>query len=90
MNDFFFTKPLCECSLDYVIAWCFFMVGNVFFWCMIWINPINLEYGDNVNTIKFIFSCATFFIISLFTRIMCKPSARYIELENNKLDYVEF
>ena len=90
MCDLFFTKPLCECSLDYVLAWFFFMLGNGFFWCMIWINPINLEYGDNVNTIKFIFSCATFFIISLFTRIMCKPCVKHIELGNNKLHYDPF
>ena len=81
MSDLFFTKPLCQCNLDYGIAWFFFVLGNGFFWGMIWMNPINLDYGDNVNTIKFIFSCATFFIISLFTRIMCKPAARYIELE---------
>ena len=81
MSDLFFTKPLCQCNLDYGIAWFFFVLGNGFFWGMIWINPINLDYGDNINTIKFIFSCATFFIISLFTRIMCKPATRYIELE---------
>ena len=88
MSDLFFTKPLCQCNLDYGIAWFFFVLGNGFFWGMIWMNPINLDYGDNVNTIKFIFSCATFFIISLFTRIMCKPATRYIELERyNKGNY---
>ena len=83
MSDLFFTKPLCLCNLDYGIAWFFFVLGNGFFWGMIWINPINIVYGKDVNTIKFTFSCASFFIISLLPRIMCKPNARYIDLEEH-------
>ena len=81
MSDLFFTKPLCQCNLDYGVAWFFFTIGNGFFWSMIWVNPINLDYGSNANVVKFIFSCATFFIISLFTRIMCRPNPKYIDLE---------
>jgi len=79
----FFTKPICQCNLDYGVAWFFFTIGNGFFWSMIWINPINIEYGSNSNVIKFVFSCATFFIITLFTRIMCRPNAKYIDLEEH-------
>ena len=81
MSDLFFTKPFCECNLDYGVAWFFFTLGNGFFWSMIWVNPINLDYGTNSNVVKFIFSCATFFIICLFTRIMCKQTPKYIDLE---------
>ena len=49
MSDLFFTKPLCECNLDYGVAWFFFTIGNGFFWSMIWVNPINLDYGSNSN-----------------------------------------
>ncbi len=81
MSDLFFTKPLCQCNLDYGVAWFFFTLGNGFFWSMIWVNPINLDYGSNAIAVKFIFSCATFFVICLFTRIMCRPNPKYIDLE---------
>ena len=81
--DLFFAKPLCQCNLDYGVAWFFFTLGNGFFWSMIWINPINLDYGNDSHVVKFIFSCATFFIICLFTRIMCRPNPKYINLEEH-------
>ena len=89
MSDLFFTKPLCQFNLDYSVAWFFFTTGNAFFWGMIWINPINLDYGDNSNVVKFVISCATLFIISLFTRIMCRPNTKFINLEK-EIDYKTF
>jgi len=87
MSDLFFTKPFCQCNLDYGVAWFFFTIGNGFFWSMIWVNPINLDYGDNSNAVKFVISCATFFIISLLTRIMCRYNPKFIDLEDNRLYY---
>lgn len=83
MSDLFFSKPLCECSLEYGVAWFFFTLGNAFFWSMIWLNPINLNYGENSSAIKFILSCATLFIISIFSRCICKTSNKYIVLKED-------
>jgi hypothetical protein len=81
MSDFFH-KPCCECNLDYIMAWIFFVLSNAFLGYIVWVNPIGIDYTPNVKSIKFILSCAYFFLVSLITRCFCKSNKKYFDLEN--------
>ena len=35
MSDFF-SKPMCECNLEYTVAWFFFVLANGFVLSIVW------------------------------------------------------
>lgn len=88
MSDFFY-KPCCECNLDYIMAWIFFVLSNVFLGYIVWVNPIGIDYTPHAKSIKFVLSCAYFFLVSLITRCFCKSNQRYISIDqpDNRLIY---
>lgn len=90
MNDFF-NKPLCERNLEYTVAWFFFILSNGFALSIVWVNPLEWDYGPNKSVIQFIFSCAILFLNSIFTRCICKSNRNYISMDGlgytNKLRY---
>ena len=90
MSDFF-SKPLCECNLEYTVAWFFFVLANGFALSIVWANPFEWDYGPNQRVIQFIFSCAILFLNSIFTRCICKSNRKYVSMDDleytNELNY---
>ena len=90
MNNFF-NKPLCERNLEYTVAWFFFVLSNGFALSIVWVNPLEWDYGPNKSVIQFIFSCAILFLNSIFTRCICKSNRNYIPMDGlgytNQLRY---
>lgn len=88
MSDFCY-KPFCECNFEYIMSWFFFIIGNGFLLYMIFINPIGLDYGKEKRSIQFIFSCASFIVVSLITRCLCKSKKKFYtsDRHNNILKY---
>ena len=81
----FFSNPFCKNTLNYWMAWFFFILANSFFMIIIFVNPFKLNYSDNV--VKFILSCASLFITSILSRFICYSKKNNGEMNNNILQY---
>ena len=67
----YFHNTCCEFSIEYFIAYSFFLVFNMFGYFLIIFNVFNFNYGPNSNTIKFIFAFTWFLFSCFFSRIFC-------------------
>ena len=81
----FFSNPFCKNSLNYWMAWFFFILSNSFFMIIIFVNPFKFYFYDNV--VKLILFSASLFITSILSRFICYSNKNKDEIYNNILDY---
>ena len=64
-------NPLCKNNLNYCVAYSFLFVFNLFGFFLIIYNSFNLDYGEDENSLKFLFSVFWIFISFGLSRLFC-------------------
>ena len=77
----YFHNTICEFSLEYFIAYCFFLVFNVFGFFLIILNVFSINFGVNSNSMKFIFGITWIIISCFFSRLFCIKKIDTVEEE---------
>ena len=77
----FFDNPFCMFNCNYGMAWSFFFLANSFIGIILFINPLKIDFTDNV--LQFILFVTGMFIVYILSRCMCYKK----KIEENLLVY---
>lgn len=67
----YFTNNLCECSLEYFMAYSFLIIFNLFGYFLIIFNVFNINFGLDSNTVKFVLVIVWFLFSCILSRLFC-------------------
>jgi len=67
----YFTNKLCECSLEYFMAYSFLIIFNLFGYFLIIFNVFNINFGLDSITIKLLIATLWFLFSCILSRLCC-------------------